>query len=106
MPWILFCVINGSKSRLQDHVSTASRKSFIVYPVAKGISVMNMALFSYSRKNTLVPYREEMNRKFIGKTIFEVDKIKILVYYCKALNHAGVVERQTRCLQAAVRAIA
>ena len=30
----------------------------------------------------------------------------ILLYYYMALNHAGVVERQTRCLQAAVRAIA
>ena len=26
----------------------------------------------------------------------------ILLYYYMALNHAGVVERQTRCLQAAV----
>lgn len=52
---------------------------------------------------------EEQMRKgwnLRGKIYFEVDKFMILVYYCKALNHAGVVERQTRCLQAAVRAIA
>ena len=72
-----------------------------MYPGAEGASVKNVALFSYREKIMIV-----LKWDFIGKTVFEVDKIKILVYYCKALNHAGVVERQTRCLQAAVRAIA